>query len=111
MHVSLFGVIIMRVSYGSGLDRAYIQELVLNIEEFLRGYFEYLTPGRVLVSSFPILRHVPSWFPGAGWKRELYKLRDLGQKIIQTPWNDAKDRVVSTSHYLQCLIQFYGHIL
>ncbi|KAH6919266.1 cytochrome P450 [Coprinopsis sp. MPI-PUGE-AT-0042] len=91
---SLFGDIIMRVSYGIR-DREYIKDLVQRMEIYLRGYFEYASPGRLFVSSFPTLRHVPSWFPGAGWKRRLYALKDLGLSSIQQPWDDVKARVQS----------------
>ncbi|KAJ7453509.1 cytochrome P450 [Mycena latifolia] len=32
-------------------------------------------PGRFLVNSLPLLKHVPSWFPGAGFKRQAKEWR------------------------------------
>jgi hypothetical protein len=92
-HRRLFGTIILRVSYGKQ-DPEYTKDLIHRMDVFLRGFFEYVAPGRLFVSSFPAMRHIPSWFPGAGWKRTLTKLGDLGLSSIQEPWDNVKAHVV-----------------
>ncbi|CDO70506.1 hypothetical protein BN946_scf184569.g49 [Trametes cinnabarina] len=36
-------------------------------------YIKISVPGRYLVETFPILRHLPAWFPGASFKRDAAK--------------------------------------
>ena len=38
-------------------------------------FSEVMTPGRYLVEHFPALAHIPSWFPGAKFKRDAEKWR------------------------------------
>ncbi|KAG0694046.1 cytochrome P450 [Suillus ampliporus] len=55
-------------------------------------------PGRWLVELIPSLRFVPSWFPGAGFKRVAL---DLGQKLSRTdtiPFNWVKQQIQSGSY-------------
>ncbi|CAE6431275.1 unnamed protein product [Rhizoctonia solani] len=37
----------------------------------VKGFCDAAVPGSFLVNSLPWLQHVPSWFPGAGWKRKV----------------------------------------
>jgi len=48
-----------------------------------------------LVDFFPILRYVPKWFPGAGFKRNaaLWKVDVMG--MVDIPWAIMKDPLVS----------------
>ncbi|KAG1747609.1 cytochrome P450 [Suillus lakei] len=55
-------------------------------------------PGRWLVEVMPSLRFVPSWFPGAGFKRVAF---DVGQKLSRLdtiPFNWAKQQIERGSY-------------
>jgi len=91
---SALGCIIMRISYGSG-DYEYNQQLSENARRLIDGNAWYLTPGNLLAETFPVLRHVPSWFPGAGWKRGLEAIAKLSDQIIAGPFDDTKERLRS----------------
>ncbi|RXW14495.1 hypothetical protein EST38_g11359 [Candolleomyces aberdarensis] len=69
----LFGTEIMRVAYGFD-DIRRNEELIHNAEALIVGFADAVVPGRYLVNIFPSLKHVPSWFPGAGFKRFLGSL-------------------------------------
>jgi hypothetical protein len=47
-------------------------------------------PGRWLVDSFPWMRHIPSWLPGAGFKRWATHSCKLSTEFTDKPFNDAK---------------------
>jgi hypothetical protein len=47
------------------------------------------------VNTLPILRYVPSWFPGAGWKRVAQEWREQKNKTIQDFFNKTKEQMVS----------------
>jgi hypothetical protein len=91
---SFFGSVIMRIAYGSSdtkLNKARISE----VEHLVDSFVQLLRPGRLLVDFIPVLRHVPAWLPGAGWRRELERVRSLAYQVANVPYDDAKERLVS----------------
>ncbi|KJA16392.1 hypothetical protein HYPSUDRAFT_71398 [Hypholoma sublateritium FD-334 SS-4] len=52
-----------------------------------------LLPGGSILSVFPILRHIPAWFPGAVSRRIAEKARDLTQITMQVPMENLKKRM------------------
>ncbi|KAH9917085.1 cytochrome P450 monooxygenase [Fomitopsis serialis] len=44
-------------------------------EAALKGTTEVASPGAAIVDILPFLRHIPSWMPGAGFKREAAKVK------------------------------------
>ncbi|KAJ6561796.1 cytochrome P450 [Mycena capillaripes] len=81
---AMTGAIVLRIAYGyivkDGKD--YYVDLA---EELAKMTGEAIQPGRWLVDSFPILRHVPSWFPGAGFKRWAAEKRKRSDEILFSP--------------------------
>jgi hypothetical protein len=53
-------------------------------------------PGRFLVNIFPSLRHVPSWFPGAGFQRFLARLARMSFETRYPPFEEAKKDFVGS---------------
>ncbi|KAH6919268.1 cytochrome P450 [Coprinopsis sp. MPI-PUGE-AT-0042] len=92
-----FALIIMRVSYGFD-DPKENQHLIRQADTFNHTFMVYTKPGRLLVGVLPILRYVPSWFPGAGWKGALRNLARLGDTVNREPFDKAKARFESGIH-------------
>jgi hypothetical protein len=67
-------------------------------EEALEGINEATAPGKFLVEIFPIMKHIPSWFPGAGWKRKAHYWRDINREVRLKSFNLVKDQVVNNVH-------------
>jgi hypothetical protein len=107
--LSFWGSLIMRMAYGTE-DEPYIKSLIRNVETYLRAYFDFASPGRLFVTSFPIMQHIPAWFPGAKWKRTLFSYRDMGIASIQTPWDDVKARAVRPSSSCAVLPRFADRV-
>ncbi len=42
-----------------------------------------------------LVRHLPSWMPGGGFKREARKCQALVQAMIDIPFESVRDSVVS----------------
>ena len=59
-------------------------------------------PGRYLVESLPFLQYLPSWIPGAGFKREIYTMKRRMRQITTELWQAGKDHLVSIFYYLRC---------
>jgi len=54
-----------------------------------------LMAGSTLANIFPVLTKVPSWFPGAGFKRKAEKVRYLTQETQRIPWEFVQREFVS----------------
>ena len=59
-------------------------------------------PGKYLVEIFPVLRFLPSWFPGARFRREGAAWKKNVQRLRNTPWDAAITAmvVVSVASYI-----------
>lgn len=87
----LFASIIMRASYG--FDKiSYDDELVHDAEKLLSMFSEVVVPGRYLVNHIPILRHLPAWCPGAGFKAKVKEMSRLSEKAVCEPFEMSKRR-------------------
>ncbi|KAJ2932868.1 hypothetical protein H1R20_g4238, partial [Candolleomyces eurysporus] len=85
----LFGTTIMRTAYGFD-DIRQNESLIHNAEKLVLEISEASMPGRFLVNYFPILRYVPSWFPGAGFKKHFKDIAQLNFKTRCMPFEEAK---------------------
>ena len=47
-----------------------------------------------------IVRYVPSWFPGTGWKVKAKLLRKLFHEMTDAPFQFVKDQMVSSGGLL-----------
>ncbi|KAH9856147.1 cytochrome P450 [Lenzites betulinus] len=80
---------IMDITYGHrihSLDDEYVA-LARNatVETVLAG-----SPGSMLVDFFPILKSLPTWAPGAGFKRNALKIRGLVRALLDVPYAMVK---------------------
>ncbi|KAJ3532195.1 hypothetical protein NMY22_g7843 [Coprinellus aureogranulatus] len=87
-----FGTTIMRITYGFE-DPDKNAKIIHAVETFVTEFAIITTPGRYLVNTFPALRHVPGWLPGAGWKRYMTGLAKLGRDVRDRPFEEAKTKV------------------
>jgi len=52
-------------------------------------------PGAYLVDTFPILKHIPRWFPGAGFKRQAEEWSKLSRGMLELPFAETKRQMDS----------------
>ncbi|KAJ7142219.1 cytochrome P450 [Mycena epipterygia] len=52
-------------------------------------------PGRFLVDSIPLLKYVPGWFPGAGFKKKAKEWKQLGRELEELPFAEVKRQLAS----------------
>lgn len=90
---------IMRVAYGFE-DVHKNQSVIHDVEKLIFTFTEAATPGRYLVNSFPALRHIPSWFPGAGFKRYFQSFSKEVDMTLRLPFEDAKRSFVSSATFV-----------
>ena len=59
-------------------------------------FTEATTPGAFLVDVFPLLRHMPAWFPGASFKKTAREWSDTLNNMADVPHAFVKEQMVST---------------
>ncbi|KXN81911.1 O-methylsterigmatocystin oxidoreductase [Leucoagaricus sp. SymC.cos] len=89
----LFAAIIMNISYGISIDES-SDPYIYKAQESLIGFSEAGVPGRFLVDSFPIMKYIPDWVPGTGWKKFAEYYRELNKLVVTEPFEDVKRRMV-----------------
>jgi hypothetical protein len=83
----------MTIAYGikiQGFDDPYI----VNIEESMNGLNIAAIPGSFLVDQIPALKYVPSWFPGAGFKKKAAYWAEVNRKVAELPFNHVAQQMV-----------------
>ena len=79
------GSIILSVIYG--YDVLSNDDSLVNLVESTEQAFTVAPLPKWLVNGFPFLRHIPSWFPGAGFKRYANAMRDKWHQVMNVPFN------------------------
>ncbi|KAL7281056.1 hypothetical protein ACG7TL_004358 [Trametes sanguinea] len=79
------------------LDRHQIpeddDEYLLMTEQALESFHRAFKFGKYLVETFPILRFLPSWFPGAKFQREAKVWKPRVHKLRDVPWEQALETI------------------
>ncbi len=83
----------MDVSYGITVKEVDDPYIAL-AEENLKGLSESTMLGNHIVDLIPPLKHLPSWFPGAGWKKEAEHYAKLSLELSNKPFDYVKEQVV-----------------
>ena len=83
----------MRISYGITVqesDDPYISmaEIALN------GAAEAGISGKFWVDMFPLLKHVPSWFPGAGFQKKAARWKEAACTMAEKPFRHVQEQLV-----------------
>ncbi|RXW19597.1 hypothetical protein EST38_g6257 [Candolleomyces aberdarensis] len=88
--------VIRHFTGGLSLSMAYGIEMKAKNDPYVRmseramsGLVLSGTPGRWLVDVLPFLKYVPSWFPGAGWKRQAAVWREWQDDMRTKPYDVA----------------------
>ena len=83
----------MSVMYG--YDVAPANDPFVALVEVTQDVFEHGVSLNWLVNSVPVLRHVPAWFPGAGFKRYAISVKSQVVEQLERPFEYVLDKVVS----------------
>ena len=85
----------MNIAYGINVKESG-DPYISNAEEALIGLAEAGIPGTFLVDLIPVLKYVPDWFPGAGFKRKASRWRKINAEVAQKPFRFVTEQVVTT---------------
>ncbi|KAJ7843270.1 cytochrome P450 [Mycena leptocephala] len=87
------GAVIMKLAFGYSVTSDQ-DKLVDLADTLIRISEEAAKPGWV-VDSFPVLKYVPSWMPGAGFKRIAEKWRNQVIDLNRVPFSYVKAQIAS----------------
>ena len=95
----------MKIGYGIAVQES--NDPYISIaEKALKGAAEAAIPGAFLVDSFPILKYVPSWFPGAGFHKEAANVRKATNTMAEKPFRHVQEQLVQVQFFFFFLM-FY----
>ncbi|KAJ7251374.1 cytochrome P450 [Mycena rebaudengoi] len=88
------GALIMSIAYG--IDTLPSNDPYMETAEAtIDALAQTAVPGRYLVDVIPVLKYVPAWFIGAGFKRQAREWKKLTDKMVQLPFQAAKRLVTN----------------
>ncbi|KAL0952779.1 hypothetical protein HGRIS_007003 [Hohenbuehelia grisea] len=80
---------IMKITYGHDVKSS--DDLFVQLAEKAgTATIESGTPAATLVDFLPLMKYVPTWMPGAGFKRNALKCRELVQRMMDVPFQKVK---------------------
>ncbi|KAF7346403.1 Cytochrome p450 [Mycena sanguinolenta] len=107
----LTAAIIMRTVYGYDVQASNDHFVALS-ERAMMKLSQSVFPGAAAVNTFPILRYLPSWMPGAGFQRYAAESRQILEEMQQVPFEFVKENMrdgVDSKSIVARLIEANGH--
>ena len=96
---STFAATIMKIGYGIAVQES--DDPYISIaEEVLNGAAQAGIPGAFWVDFLPILKYVPSWFPGAGFQKKAARWREAINTMAEKPFRHVQEQLVQV-HFLR----------
>ena len=90
---STFAATIMKIGYGIAVKES--DDPYISMAEIaFTGASEAAVPGAFLVDLFPILKYVPSWFPGAGFQKKAIRVREATHIMVEKPFRLVQEQLV-----------------
>ncbi|KAH9051796.1 cytochrome P450 oxidoreductase [Lactarius vividus] len=86
--------IFLKMSYGYNVEREKSDPLLNVIDTAANEFYIATSPGAWLVDTLPILRYVPAWVPGAGFKKVAERYRRTNLEQTYRPLEFVKRRML-----------------
>ncbi|PPQ76416.1 LOW QUALITY PROTEIN: hypothetical protein CVT26_013072 [Gymnopilus dilepis] len=99
------GETIMALAYGLQVQK-YDDPFISTAEKAVYTLLNAASPGKYLVDTFPVLKYVPEWVPGAGFKKKAKECRKLARDMLVLPYIAAKRNIVSGLSSILSNIEF-----
>ncbi|TDZ14126.1 Multifunctional cytochrome P450 monooxygenase [Colletotrichum orbiculare MAFF 240422] len=87
------GSVILNITYGYNTEQFQKDPLLSKMNEATEHFAYAATPGAFLVDTFPMLRYVPEWFPGASWKKLAKKWAFELRDTVETSYKFVEDQL------------------
>ena len=90
---STFAATIMKIGYGISVQES-DDPYISMAEVAMNGAAEAGIPGAFWVDFLPILKYVPSWFPGAGFQKKAAYWRKATNAMAEKPFRLVQEQLV-----------------
>jgi hypothetical protein len=94
----------MKITYGIDVQD-FDDPYILIAEEALNGLAQAAPLGTFWVDVFPVLKHVPSWFPGASFQKKAAHWKEVNTNMAEKPFRHVKEQLVEDP-FFRALISF-----
>ena len=89
----------MKIGYGIDVQES--DDPYISIAEVVtNGASEAAIPGAFWVDFLPILKYVPSWFPGAGFQKKAAYWKEALNTMAEKPFRHVQEQLVQV-HFLR----------
>jgi hypothetical protein len=95
---SMFAATIMKIGYGIVVQES-DDPYISTAEVAFTGASDAAIPGAFLVDLFPILKYVPSWFPGAGFQKKAAIVREATNTMAEKPFRHVQEQLVQVPFF------------
>ncbi|KAL2814360.1 cytochrome P450 [Aspergillus cavernicola] len=102
------GAVILKIAYGYNIEPHGRDPLVALANESLENFSVAGTPGLWMVDTIPLLKHVPTWLPGTGFKRTAAAWKRTLVTTIEKPYRLVLQQMKQGSYadsYLSNLLE------
>jgi cytochrome P450 len=87
-----FAATIMKIGYGIAVQES--DDPYISVAETASdGVTQAGIPGAFLVDLAPILKYVPSWFPGAGFQKKAAHWKNAINTMVEKPFRDVQEQL------------------
>ncbi|KAJ6541462.1 cytochrome P450, partial [Mycena capillaripes] len=84
---------VLQVTYGYKIQEKGSDPFVDLADKGMAEFSEIMRPGAFLIEALPILKYVPSWFPGANFKRLAEKYNHTCDELAEVPLAYVKEKM------------------
>ncbi|KAF8625969.1 hypothetical protein AX17_006694 [Amanita inopinata Kibby_2008] len=94
---TLTSTIALATTYGYNVTPGQAKEdpIVYLAEQAASAVAELTLPGRTMINIFPILRHIPPWFPGASTQKLAAKVKEMATAYKTMPFEFTKNNLAA----------------
>ncbi|KZT10970.1 cytochrome P450 monooxygenase [Laetiporus sulphureus 93-53] len=89
------GALVMEIGYGHTVKSPDNDEFIRLADRAVTDALEAGSLEATLIDFFPILKNMPSWIPGADFKRKALLLRESMRETIEVPYRWVKEAMAS----------------
>ncbi|KAJ4190449.1 hypothetical protein NW767_011271 [Fusarium falciforme] len=103
--------IILRITYGYSIEPHKVDPLVTLIEHMMGNFSDALVPLTWSVDLFPFLKHLPTGFPGASFKKIAQEWKERVRMAADIPYSFVLRQMANgnpTSSYVSSLVTEYS---
>ncbi|PPQ89157.1 hypothetical protein CVT25_006529 [Psilocybe cyanescens] len=88
----MFAATIMKEVYGITVKNA-SDPYITSAEKALTALAYAGVPGRFLVDVIPALKYIPSWFPGARFKKKAAQWKEVNPEVVEKPFRHVETKL------------------